>query len=149
MVALSKEIYSKGGALSFKAFGTSMYPFIRNGDILTFQPVEASDLRIGDIVLFQSVRKKSVAHRLVQKQLKNGNIFLKTRGDALLEADDVITGNQIMGRVFKIQRGYRIIQINHGSRQLAAIIWLRCSPLGPMLIKLAIAIRNLAARIIR
>lgn len=147
MASLSNKIYSKGSALCFKVRGSSMYPFIRDGDILAIQPVEISDLRIGDIVSFESGSQKIIAHRLIQKQLQKGTVFLRTRGDAVKKPDDFITEKQIVGRVFKIKRGHKIIQINRGFRLIAAIIWTRCSPLGPLSIKLAVSIRRLCSRI--
>ena len=74
LASLANEMHSRGGALCFKARGSSMYPFIRDGDILAIQPVKINDLRTGDILSFQSTAQKLVAHRLIQKHFKKGDI---------------------------------------------------------------------------
>jgi len=146
LTSLSKEIYSKGGALYFRIRGSSMYPFIRDGDILAIQPVEITDLKLGDIVAFQSTSQNLVAHRLIQKQFQKGDIFLRTRGDAAWELDDYISKKQIVGRVFKIKRGQKVILINSHFWRLVSIIWTKCSSLSPLLLKLFISIRRLCSR---
>lgn len=45
---LWEEVLDKGYSFRFKAFGVSMLPLIRAGDILTIKPVEYVDLSIGD-----------------------------------------------------------------------------------------------------
>jgi signal peptidase I len=148
LACLANEMHLKGGALCFKARGSSMYPFIRDGDILAIQPVKVNDLRTGDILSFKSTAQKVVAHRLVQKHFRKGDIFLRTRGDAAMEPDDLITENQIIGRVSKIKRGHKVILINHKFRRLMSVTWTKCAPLGPLLLKFVVSIRRICARII-
>ena len=46
---LSAEILRQGGSFQFRAHGSSMVPFIRDGDLLTVAPAEPTGLEIGDI----------------------------------------------------------------------------------------------------
>lgn len=71
-----------------------MLPVIRDGEILHVEPVPPGKLRVGDIVLFTDGTQLK-AHRIVRRKR---NLF-RTRGDAGLEMDNAIRGQQIMGRI--------------------------------------------------
>ena len=47
---LHSEILRKGGFFRFKARGSSMSPFVRDGAMITVAPVEAVAVRFGDVV---------------------------------------------------------------------------------------------------
>ena len=91
---LAGELLSVGLAFQFHASGRSMWPTVRDGDILQVAPVSPEQIRRWDIVLFRC-DEGFKAHRVVRRCKKR---FI-TRGDASLEADMVIQGEQIMGRV--------------------------------------------------
>jgi hypothetical protein len=46
-----------------------------------------------------------ILHRLVKKEtLQNGDISFVTRGDALIQKDKPVTENQILGKVFCVEK---------------------------------------------
>ncbi|MBO4125954.1 S24/S26 family peptidase [Streptococcus suis] len=60
------------------AQGDSMYPALRNGDLVTLRPIpQISDLQIGDIVLYRREDGVLVLHRI----LKRMNTELVLNGD--------------------------------------------------------------------
>lgn len=91
---LTSELIAGGFGLRFQAMGRSMLPTIRHGEIVHVKPVASDMLRIGDIVLLRR-GEKFKAHRIIRKR---GPLFI-TRGDAGMEADGEIRGDQILGRV--------------------------------------------------
>ena len=102
---LSAEVLSRGGLFRFKARGTSMTPFIQDGDILTIQPVEAVDLRVGQVAFYRDVRDKMTAHRVIRKEVRDKSTLLLMRGDAALGPAERIRADQVLGRVVRVQRG--------------------------------------------
>ncbi len=126
---LLEETLNRGHSIRFRAPGDSMYPTIRNGDILTVTPIETASITIGDIILY---RHKSgvTAHRVVrthQAKRRDSLSILNTqrsqtsapqtqtlsplylRGDAAVVFDDPVSADQILGKVTLVERSGRRI----------------------------------------
>jgi len=62
--------------------GTSMLPTLQPGDLVIIVGVEANDITVGDIIVFQSpFRSEPIIHRVIAVEKIGGNIYLTTRGD--------------------------------------------------------------------
>ena len=64
LLDLTAELLSRGTTVRFRPRGRSMYPSIREGELITVEPVAASDVKLADIVLYRSERGL-IAHRVV------------------------------------------------------------------------------------
>ena len=129
LLHLTTELLSQGTTVRFRPSGRSMYPSIREGELVTVEPVVASDVTLGDIVLYRSERGV-IAHRVVgtsptQSSVLSPQYFLK--GDASLSCDQPIEAHQILGRVIRVQRNGRSITLAtrgaklwHKARRLAS-----------------------------
>ncbi len=119
-----------------------MYPSIREGELITVEPVRAADVKLGDIVLYRLDRDTQssvlspqsssglIAHRVVGSSLAQSSVlgphyFL--RGDASLSCDKPVEARQILGRVASVEREGRAIslasrgaKIRHQARRLAS-----------------------------
>ncbi len=102
-----------------------MYPSIREGELITVEPVQASDVKLGDIVLYRSERGL-IAHRVVEIASRDARIF-RLRGDASLSCDRPVAAEQILGRVVRVHRNGRSValatrgaKIWHRARRLAS-----------------------------
>lgn len=83
--------------------GTSMYPFLREGDHVLITH-DWGKIRLGDIVVFRR-NEALFAHRVV-KILRTGTEFAcVTKGDNAAQCDLPVNGREIMGRVIAISRG--------------------------------------------
>jgi uncharacterized repeat protein (TIGR01451 family) len=91
---IANSLIADGIGFRFQARGRSMWPIIGDGEIIHVRPVQSSQIKIADIVLFRD-GKSFKAHRVVRKQ---GDLFV-TRGDTGLEPDGVIRGGGIVGKV--------------------------------------------------
>ena len=143
---LSAEILRQGGSFQFRAHGSSMSPFIRDGDLLTIAPVDAASLEIGDVALYRTRRDRIVAHRVVGRATQGGELVLETRGDARLASDRPVPGGRVMGCVVRIQRGGRVYRLDLGPWRLAARLWSRVLPLRRVLARLVRGIKGVALR---
>jgi hypothetical protein len=92
---------SEGRVMRCKSRGKSMFPFLREGDLVDL--VATQEFRIGDIVLAQEV-----LHRVVAK--RNGQII--TKGDANSHLDPPVARAQILGRVVARERRGRVRQLD-------------------------------------
>lgn len=114
--ALIAAILERYGQLRLRACGSSMFPVIRSGDVLSIQHCTAEAVQQGDVVLVRN-GDGIVAHRLIEKQLHDGESFLLTRGDSLWDSDAVQPASMLLGRVAAITRNGRAIH-----RPLAATL---------------------------
>jgi len=63
---LAGEILHSGHKLRFQAHGSSMRPFIQDGDIFHITKLEEGEVKLGAILLVEDVRSKLIAHRLIK-----------------------------------------------------------------------------------
>ena len=106
---LGGELLSLGFGVRFRAPGTSMHPTIRNGDVITVEPVAPTKLKRGDIILYR-FRGDFIAHRIVTKEERNGcGLTLILRGDASSTCDQPVEPEQVLGKLVCLERGHRFI----------------------------------------
>ncbi len=61
---------------------SSMEPTIKPGDIVIVKGIDISEVKVGDIIVFRNpYTNRDVVHRVVYKGIKNGKIYLITKGD--------------------------------------------------------------------
>jgi len=133
---LAAAILNRGGVLTFKAHGSSMSPFIQDGDTLTIRPVRAADVRVGDVAFYRAVGGRLVAHRVVGRSVRQGRVVLAARGDAVSGSEEWVRPEQVLGRVVSVRRGGQITRLG-GAWRLAALLWLKVSPLGRLAFRVA------------
>ena len=104
---LMREVLAKGRPFRFRARGSSMSPFIKDGDVVTVTPFSGSAPRTGDVVAFVHPGSgKAAVHRIIKG--KPGHYFLK--GDNAPKPDGDLTPDRILGLVTWIERGGKRIR---------------------------------------
>ncbi len=145
LLDLTTELLSRGTTVRFRPSGRSMYPSIREGELITVEPVVPSDVQLGDIVLYRSERGL-IAHRVVgssptQSSVLSPHHFL-LRGDASLCCDEPVAAEQILGRVVGVKRNGRSVALAsrgaklwHRARRLASGLkgWIHAGGIGSRL----------------
>jgi signal peptidase len=97
------------GTVRLRALGTSMYPAIQSGDVLTARGCACDGLRAGDVVLARA-HGRVIAHRVRQVSNTDGQACVVTRGDAHWRDDQPIRAQDVLGLVVAIERDGRPIQ---------------------------------------
>ena len=88
--------------------GSSMWPFIRSGDVVTAEPLGETPPRLGDVLAVTLPRSGKLAlHRAVSRA--DGGWVM--RGDALEVADGVVSAEDVLGRVVDCERGGRAVRL--------------------------------------
>ncbi|HJW88440.1 MAG TPA: signal peptidase I [Dehalococcoidia bacterium] len=129
--ALLQEALERGGYIRARASGCSMHPFIRDNDILHVEPARASQLKLGDVILFCDSQGKYITHRLVKKGTENGRVLLTTKGDNTAFCDLPIPATEMMGRVVEIERNGRCLRLDRGAGRMFNSLVYRLSPWKP------------------
>jgi signal peptidase I len=112
---LLRAVLARGASIRFRAKGTSMHPFIRDGDVVTVSPLVGSGPRTGDVVAFcHPETGRLVLHRIVAKQ--EGGYLI--RGDNCPEADGVISSDTLLGIVSRTERCGSQVTLGRGPERL-------------------------------
>ena len=112
---LLRSVLSSGVPFRFQAKGSSMTPFIKNGDFITISPLFDIPPRVGDVVAFNYERAGNpVVHRVVGKR---GKAFLIT-GDNASHTHDLVPETDILGRVTQIERDGKKVYLGLGPERV-------------------------------
>ncbi len=114
---LCETVLQRGLQVRFLAHGQSMQPNVLNGDAVIAEPVNASELRRGDIALTLGAHGV-LLHRVIGLDPKTNRIV--TRGDAGQQNDT--PAELVLGRAVRLERdGKRISLQKPGTKLLHAI----------------------------
>jgi len=117
---IAAGLLRQGYGVRFYAKGLSMYPTIKDGEMITVEPVVASQVKRGNILLYHNGRSM-VAHRVVRlgrkKALLNtqnsslGNFFILS-GDACSTCDEPVEADGVLGKVVSVERNGTLIALD-------------------------------------
>lgn len=98
--------------ISGEAKGQSMWPWIKEGDILIIEKISYDEIKPGDVVVYKERNEEIwIAHRV----LKITKDFLITRGDACLNlrGNELVPHNKLIGRVIFVKNNKGVKSLNH------------------------------------
>lgn len=90
-----------------------MSPILRTGDMVYIGPVKAEALTVGNIALFKRGREM-VAHRLIDKTMSSGQVFLWTKGDTFSSGDFPIKEGDVIGLVYAVEKFGMVFDLKKG-----------------------------------
>ncbi len=97
--------------ISLRLQGASMLPWVRPGDIARIQKVSIDAIRCGDVVLFRRENRLFV-HRVIEKGSALDADAFRAKGDAHPRCDGVIKQEELLGRVVRLYRRERRIDLD-------------------------------------
>jgi len=107
LVGLTRELLQRGCHVRFRAAGTSMYPAIRDGEVVTVAPASGNVFAVGDVLLCR-VGRRPTAHRVVAVQPSDdGRPVIHLHGDNLCSPDRPVRAEDVIGRVLTVNRDGR------------------------------------------
>jgi len=109
---LLRATIERGASLRTTVRGFSMSPFIKDGDVLTIAPMDQRAPRVGEVIAFVSpLGGRMAVHRVVSRQ--NDGWLL--RGDNSTTNDGVLDLEDMLGRVVRVERDGRDVQLGVGA----------------------------------
>jgi len=106
---ISEELNS-GKVFCFSVSTVSMLPLIKPEDEIVVRKGSRETLKCGDIVVFERFREL-YTHRLLCKRMSGSKVTLVTKGDNSLVADDPISEKDLLGKVTRIRKANRSINL--------------------------------------
>jgi signal peptidase I len=126
------------GSVCFRVLGASMFPWIRTGDLVFVRACSLEQAARGDVILFERDARLFV-HRVIRRDATgvgdgarrhgatSGSILI-TKGDALDATDAPVTRAEFLGRVIRVHRGNRHLDLESMGRVLLGKLLARVSP---------------------
>jgi signal peptidase I len=102
------------GFVCFRVLGASMFPWIRTGDLAFVRRFPMEMVARGDVILFERESRLFVHRVLRRLPIEAGaknQLALLTKGDTLDKEDAPISHAEYLGRVTRIHRGRRHIDL--------------------------------------
>ena len=114
LLELLRAVLDKGKPFRFRAKGSSMSPFVKDGDIITVSPLSGLSPRLGDVVAYVCAETGTlVVHRVVGRR---GNCCL-IWGDNAAEGCDLTPEANVLGRVTRVERNGKDVSLCLGSER--------------------------------
>jgi signal peptidase I len=118
-VELAQAIQERGWAF-LKVSGKSMFPWIREEDIVFLRRVKMKGIARGDVIVFEKSGTLCV-HRVLSLDgdaaQEDADFALITKGDATADSDEPIGADEFRGKVEFVYRRNREIAIARGWRK--------------------------------
>ena len=116
--SLRKEAILNGHSVKTIASGTSMFPFLRKGDLLTIEPLSMDKIKHGDVVVFER-DEKWIAHRVIKIHSNDGLTEFTTRGDARVSNDPPVRKENYIGIVSYLERNNTCISLTSFRKKIS------------------------------
>lgn len=140
---LLAAVLARGTPFRFQASGSSMSPFIRDGDVITLAPAPPR-LLFGDVAAFVNPGNNRLSvHRVVNR----GHHAYLIRGDNASEPDGIISHADILGRVIHVERGGRRVRFGLGFERVIIAFISRLGWLAPFLVPIRFIFHLLSKRV--
>jgi signal peptidase I len=124
------------GSACVRVLGRSMFPWIRPGDFVFVRRHDFGRVAPGDVILFER-DSRIFAHRVLRRVtapigLKSGPVFI-TKGDALDGVDAPVSASEFLGRITRIHRRQRHIDLESLGQVFCARLLACISPASSLL----------------
>jgi len=118
----------RGQRILIEATGSSMQPFIYNGDTIELVP-KSVQMKIGDIVLAELPHNFYIAHRIVK--LGNNSVYL--RGDNQIGIQGPISNDHVIALVSASVHNGKTRRHDKGLWRILGVIWIKIYRITPAL----------------
>ncbi|MFN2156547.1 MAG: signal peptidase I [Anaerolineae bacterium] len=139
---VAQPLVAQGTSFLLCVYGASMYPTIRDGDVVQVRPVKAGEIGIGDIFLFRNSGRLFV-HRLVAKSRQGDRLLLIAKGDANPRPDKQVEHLDVLGKIVEVRRRRHRRNLESGSRhRIESFLFVQFPMLGSRLAALSRTVRR-------
>jgi signal peptidase I len=134
---LGVDLLRRGERLRIKTRGSSMTPFLRDGDTAIVSPVMSANVNVGDVICYEAPPGKLLVHRVIAR-VANG--FL-TKGDALMVSERV-DRTAVLGTVIAIERDGRLQILDTRAARWRSRVIAALAPILPHLLAAAVRLKR-------
>jgi signal peptidase I len=139
---LSEEVLNREHYLRFRMRGVSMFPSLKDDDIITIKRVDTSDIRPGDIIFFAPPFYKGITHRVIKRTIVDGKSAFITKGDLCPFFDGYVYPEHILGRLVAVERNGECIKLDKKASALQAFLYANILCFQPQLFTILRKFKN-------
>jgi hypothetical protein len=99
-------------------------PLIRNGDILTMQPIPEVALFAGDVILYLGAEDCHSVYRVVSRILQGKQSAIKMFGDSAHGSAAQVIAEQVLGRIVGVQGESGVTHLNRNFHFKMIRLWI-------------------------
>jgi len=130
------------GSIELRSSGTSMFPFIREGDTCFFRSFVPDQVQPGDALLFLNDTGALVCHRVVDiKKEPDSSVIFICKGDTNRYPDKPVSADQVVGKLTHIRKKRFILSPDKGFGRLWGRLVINLPPFAYLLHRVAIYYR--------
>ena len=127
------------GSVCFRVLGASMFPWVRSGDLVFVRKCAMEQVSRGEVIVFERGERLFVHRVLRDIKIEAGRggdaaenlcATLRTKGDALDCEDAAVSPSEFLGRVIRVHRGSRHIDMESMGHVLLGRLLARVSRLS-------------------
>jgi len=123
------ELLARDAMVRFSAKGMSMWPFIKENDILTVVPCKDDSFGLGEVVAFLDTHHNNLTvHRIVGSS-RSGYML---KGDCCSAPDGIVARRDILGRLACAERKGKRVRLSLGRDSFIFAILSRMGVLRPL-----------------
>ncbi len=148
LMPVVKDALQRGQNVRLTVSGSSMLPFLRNGDVVEIEPV--TEVLLGDMVLVQTNSNDGaecyVLHRIVEKLNNSSQVFI--RGDAQAFSEGPFTKNEVLGKANIAWRNGKPLKLDRGLWCLTGLAWMHLLPVNLWLLRFVMRGRRIGGKVL-
>ena len=134
LLELMTAVLDKGYDFRFRARGSSMAPFIHDGDIICVSPIQIKAPGMGEIVAYhQTPLDKLVVHRLIGRHVA---CYLMQGDNTSHGACEWVAEPDLLGRVTHIERNGKAVWMGLGLERYLIALSLRIGTILPLAVRI-------------
>lgn len=127
-----EQMLEDGMDVEFTVTGNSMWPLLKHGrDSVTLTLCRGSDIKKGDIILFEALPSKYLLHRVTR--ISEG--FFETTGDFNTFCDGKFPKDCVKGKAVNITRKGKSFKTDTLLMKMYSVCWMGLFPVRPPLLR--------------
>ncbi len=147
------SLLREGKHIYLRTSGSSMWPFMQEGDTVKIRPAGENDIEVGDVVAVDNEGKTTgwfYVHRVIRILRMRNRILYVTKGDGIRGGmDEPVGRDRVVGKVVEIERGVLRMDlesspcwkhINRGMARVSSVRPWRKARAGTVCLKLIILV---------
>ncbi|MNB96104.1 hypothetical protein D3C75_432980 [compost metagenome] len=137
--AAIKQAMDRLGTIELHSSGTSMFPYILEGDTCYFRSCEVEELKSGDVLLFINNAGSLVCHRIISVQKDNDetSAVIICKGDTNRYPDEPVSPHQVIGKLTHTRKRWFTLSPDKGLGRLWGKLVISLPPFAFILHRIA------------
>jgi hypothetical protein len=141
LMPIVRAALESGSHVRLTATGGSMFPFVRNGEVVELQAVPRHDLRPGDVVLAERPDESYILHRIAAMEPER--VFMVSDAG---QQDGWFTLDRVYARARAVERKGRWRRLDTPRARRAGLLWAKCRVIGPPLLAFGVKLKGKVLR---